>query len=95
MVHLDCTLVFRKVFVSLRQLERQADVEQLQEIKRQENEITSKHQALVVHCIILASTAIVFQRWRISYNNAHLKEFIDENLEMRNKLRKYERQLTV
>jgi hypothetical protein len=43
--------------------------------------------------VVLALVAvIVFQRWRISDNNAHLKEFIDENLEMRDKLRKYKEQ---
>ena len=43
--------------------------------------------------VLLALVAvIVFQRWRISDNNAHLKEFIDENLEMRDKLRRYKEQ---
>ncbi|MBO4896417.1 MAG: hypothetical protein J5484_06445 [Prevotella sp.] len=43
--------------------------------------------------VVLALVAvIVFQRWRISDNNAHLKEFIDENLEMRDKLRRYKEQ---
>ena len=47
--------------------------------------------ALIV--VVLALVAvIVFQRWRISDNNAHLKEFIDENLEMRDKLRRYKEQ---
>ena len=45
----------RQLTDSLRQQERQTDVEQLQEIKRQENEITSKRQSLIVHRIILAS----------------------------------------
>jgi hypothetical protein len=31
---------------------------------------------------------IVYQRWRISDNNAHLEKFINENIEMRRKLRK-------
>ena len=30
---------------------------------------------------------IVYQRWRISDNNAHLEKFINENMEMREKLR--------
>ena len=43
--------------------------------------------------VVLALVAvIVFQRWRISDNNAHLKEFIDENMEMRDKLRRYKEQ---
>ena len=52
--------------------------------------------AAAIIVIVLALVAVIaFQRWRISDNNAHLKKFIDENMEMRNKLRKYERQLTV
>lgn len=43
--------------------------------------------------VVLALVAvIVFQRWRISDNNVHLKEFIDENMEMRDKLRRYKEQ---
>ena len=43
--------------------------------------------------VVLALVAvIVFQRWRISDNNAHLKEFIDENMELRDKLRRYKEQ---
>ena len=46
--------------------------------------------AIVV--VVLALVAvIVFQRWRISDNNAHLKEFIDENMELRRKMHRYER----
>ena len=46
--------------------------------------------------VVLALVAvIVLQRWRISDNNAHLKEFIDENMEMRDQLRRYKEQLTV
>lgn len=44
--------------------------------------------AAAIIVIVLALVAvIVFQRWRISDNNAHLKEFIDENLELRRKIR--------
>ena len=43
--------------------------------------------------VVLALVAvIVFQRWSISDNNVHLKEFIDENMEMRDKLRRYKEQ---
>ena len=45
--------------------------------------------AFVVVILILVSV-IVFQRWRICDNNAHLKAFIDENMELRKKLRQYE-----
>ena len=52
--------------------------------------------AAAIIVIVLALVAvIVFQRWRISDNNAHLKEFIDENMEMRDQLRRYKEQLTV
>ena len=52
--------------------------------------------AAAIIVIVLALVAvIVFQRWRISDNNAHLKEFIDENMEMRDELRRYKEQLTV
>ena len=44
---------------------------------------------VVVFLVLLA--VIVYQRWRISDNNAHLKSFLDENMEMREKLRKYEK----
>ena len=46
--------------------------------------------AIVVVLLVLVAV-IVFQRWRISDNNTHLKSFLDENMEMRDKLRKYER----
>ena len=49
--------------------------------------------AAAIIVIVLALVAvIVFQRWRISDNNAHLKEFIDENMEMRDELRRYKEQ---
>ena len=46
--------------------------------------------AVVVVLLVLV-TVIVFQRWRISDNNTHLKSFLAENMELRDKLRKYER----
>ena len=49
----------RQLTDSIRLQERQADVEQLQEIKQQEEEIIQKHQALVVHRIIIASAFLV------------------------------------
>ena len=49
--------------------------------------------AATIIVVVLALVAvIVFQRWRISDNNAHLKEFIDENMELRDKLRRYKEQ---
>lgn len=46
--------------------------------------------AVVVVLLVLVAV-VVFQRWRISDNNTHLKSFLDENMELRDKLRKYER----
>ena len=69
----------RQLTDSLRQQERQTDVEQLQEIKRQENEITNKRQSLIVHRIILASTFLVclliaYLLWRSYKYNKVLTE---------------------
>lgn len=41
--------------------------------------------AIVVVILILVGT-IVFQRWRISDQNIHLKKFINENIELHEKL---------
>lgn len=46
--------------------------------------------AVVVSLLVLVAI-IIYQRWRINDNNAHLKSFLDENMEMRDKLRKYEK----
>ena len=72
----DC---MRQLTDSLRQQERQTDVEQLQEIKRQEEEIANKHQSLVVHRIILASAVLVilliaYLLWRSYKYNKVLTE---------------------
>jgi len=69
----------RQLTDSIRLQERQADVEQLQEIKQQEEEIASKHQALVVHRIILASAFLVclliaYLLWRSYKYNKVLTE---------------------
>ena len=50
--------------------------------------------AVVVVFLVLVAI-IVYQRWRISDNNVHLKSFLDENMEMRGKLRQYERLKTL
>ena len=43
--------------------------------------------AIVV--VILGLVAIlIYYRWRISDNNAHLEKFITENMELRDKLRR-------
>ena len=88
----------RQLSDSLRQQERQTDVEQLQEIKRQENEITSKRQSLVVHRIILASTFLVclliaYLLWRSNKYNKVLTEKnrkLYEEIEQRRKEQQHE-----
>ena len=42
--------------------------------------------AVVVVLLVLVAV-IVYQRWRISDSNAHLEKFINENMELREKLR--------
>lgn len=69
----------RQLTDSIRQQERQADVEQLQEISRQEEEIIRKHQSLTVHRIILVTIALlllmaVYIIWRIRRYNRQLAE---------------------
>ena len=54
--------------------------------------ITVALAAAIIVIVLALVTIIVFQRWRISDNNAHLKEFINENMEMRNELRRYKEQ---
>ena len=41
----------------------------------------------VVTIILVLVAVIVFLRWRISDNNVHLEKFINENIELREKLR--------
>lgn len=45
--------------------------------------------AVVVVLLVLVAV-IVYQRWRISDNNAHIKAFINENMEMRDRLQDYQ-----
>ena len=45
--------------------------------------------AVAVSLLVLVAI-IIYQRWRITDNNAHMKSFLDENMEMRDKLRQYE-----
>ena len=44
---------------SIRQQERRADVEQLQEIQQQEEEIIRKHQSLTIHRIVLVAVILL------------------------------------
>ena len=49
----------RQLTDSIRQQERQADVEQLQEIQQQEEEIIRKHQSLTIHRIVLVAVILL------------------------------------
>ena len=53
--------------------------------------ITVALAAAIIVIVLALVAVIVFQRWRISASNAHLKEFIDENMELRRKMHRYER----
>lgn len=43
--------------------------------------------AAVIVVVLTLVAVIVYQRWRINDNNVHLKLFIDENMELRERLR--------
>ena len=43
--------------------------------------------AVVVVLLVLVAI-LLYYRWRISDNNAHLEKFINENMELRDKLRR-------
>ena len=67
----------RQLTDSIRQQERLADVEQLQEIKQQEEEIIRKHQTLTIHRIVLAAIVLlllmaVYIIWRVRRYNHQL-----------------------
>ena len=67
----------RQLTDSIRQQERQADVEQLQEIKQQEEEIIRKHQSLTIHRIVLVAIALlllmaIYIIWRVHRYNRRL-----------------------
>ena len=69
----------RQLTDSIRQQERQADVEQLQEIKQQEEEIIHKRHSLTTHRIVLIATVVlllmaVYIIWRIHRYNRQLAE---------------------
>ena len=64
---------------SIRQQERLADVEQLQEIQQQEEEIIRKHQSLMIHRIVLAAVVLlllmaIYIIWRVHRYNRRLAE---------------------
>ncbi len=69
----------RQLTDSICQQERQADVEQLQEIRRQEEEIIRKHQSLIIHRIVLVAIVLlllmaIYIIWRVRRYNRQLAE---------------------
>ena len=69
----------RQLSDSIQQQERQTDVEQLQEIKQQEEEIIRKRQSLSIHRIVLVAIALlllmaIYIIWRVHRYNRLLTE---------------------
>ena len=69
----------RQLTDSLRQQERQADVEQLQEIQQQEEEIARKHQSITTQRIVLIAAFLLlilsgYIIWRVRRDNRQLAE---------------------
>ena len=76
---LDMGEYIRQLTDSIRQQERQADVEQLQEIQWQEEEIVRKHQSLLAHRTVLVATVVlllmaIYIIWRVHRYNRLLAE---------------------
>ena len=69
----------RQLTDSLRQAERQVDVEQMQEIRRQEGEIAQKRQAIITQRIVLIAAFLLmvllaYIIWRVWHDNRLLRE---------------------
>ena len=69
----------RQLSDSIQQQERQADVEQFQEIKQQEEDIIHKRQSLTIHRIVLVAIALlllmaIYIIWRVHLYNRQLIE---------------------
>ena len=69
----------RQLTDSIRQQERQIDVQQLQEIQQQEEEIIRKHQSLTIHRIVLVAVILllimaIYVIWRVHRYNLQLTE---------------------
>ena len=90
----------RQLTDSIRQQERLADVEQLQEISRQEEELIRKHQSLTVHRIVLVAIALlllmaIYIIWRVRRYNHQLAEknrSLYEQIQQREKVEAEEQQ---
>ena len=69
----------RQLTDSLRQAERQVDVEQMQEIRQQEEEIAQKRQAIITQRIVLIAAFLLmvllaYIIWRVRHDNRLLTE---------------------
>ena len=90
----------RQLTDSIRQQERQADVEQLQEIKQQEEEIIKKRQSLTIHRIVLVTIVLlllmaIYIIWRVRRYNHQLAEknrSLYEQIQQREKVEAEEQQ---
>ena len=49
--------------------------------------VTVALAAAIIVIVLALIIVILFQRWRLNDSNAHLKEFLDENMELRQKIR--------
>ena len=84
----------RQLTDSLRLQERQADVQQWQEIERQEEEILRKQQSLTTHRIVLVAIGLllimaIYVIWRIRRDNRQLAE---KNRQLYERIRQQEHQ---
>jgi len=61
-------------------------------IMRLELIIVSALTAAAVVIALALVLIIIYQRWRISDNNVHLEKFINENIQLREKIRQYNQQ---
>ena len=54
-----------------------------------------KKSALAAAAVVITLALvliIIYQRWRICDNNVHLEKFINENIELREKIRQFNQQ---
>ena len=59
---------------------------------RMELIITTALAAAAVVITLALVLIIIYQRWRICDNNVHLEKFINENIQLREKLRQFNQQ---
>lgn len=84
----------RQLTDSIRQQERQADVEQLQEIKQQEEEIIRKRQSILMHRIILSAVLLIclFVAYMLWRSHKYNKVLFEKNRRLLAEIEKHERE---